>query len=506
MTYTLTLDGGRVIEATEEQVAIIEWAKGHPTECLLINSLAGSAKTSTLRFLAKYLSVIPTLSVAFNKRIVDELVKVLPGHVKPSTVNSVGHRAFGSAIGKRLTVSTNKNGDILKAMIEKRSKREQREVWDVFSDLVKAVSTAKLSGYVPRESVHSKSLISADEFFGSLDEEPDAWFMDLVNKMLAESIRQSFAGLIDFDDQIYMSTLFGGQFPSFPRIMLDEAQDLSRINHAMLDKLMSKGTQLIGVGDRNQSIYAFRGAMTTSMEELKQRYSMHEMTLSVSFRCPQSVVRRAWWRTPNMKWPEWAIEGTVERLEEWNAKDIPDGSAIICRNNAPLLSCALNLLRQGRGIRLVGTDLGPQLVRALKKFGGVSNDLSQTQEQVLAKINDWETEKLQKARNASVVSDKAECLRVFANFGPTLGAAIAYAEHIFNAKGPIQLMSGHKAKGLEFDVVYHLDPHRIPSPWCREGEALEQEMNVRYVIETRPKRELYLVSMDNFNGDDPDVI
>jgi ATP-dependent exoDNAse (exonuclease V) beta subunit len=48
-------------------------------------------------------------------------------------------------------------------------------------------------------------------------------------------------------------------------------------------------------------------------------------------------------------------------------------------------------------------------------------------------------------------------------------------------------MTGHKAKGLEFDVVYHLDRHLI-----RLGE--EQEDNLRYVIDTRAKDELYYIT------------
>jgi superfamily I DNA/RNA helicase len=287
-------------------------------------------------------------------------------------------------------------------------------------------------------------------------------------------------------------------FPSFPRIMLDEVQDLSRINHVMLDRLMSSGTQLIGVGDNNQSIYAFRGAMTTSMKELQLRYNMHEMTLSVSFRCPIAIVQRAWWRAPEMRWPDWAIPGKVEELGSWNAKDIPDHSAIICRNNAPLLSCALALLKAGRGVKLIGTDLGPQLIKTMKKF---SEDMSLSQEKVFEAIDAWEAQRMRKGRNEAVIADKAECLRVFAGFGPTLGAAIAYAEHIFSSSGPIQLMSGHKSKGLEFDIVYHLDPQRIPSPWCKEGEALEQELNVRFVIETRSRKELYLVSMEGLEDE-----
>jgi ATP-dependent exoDNAse (exonuclease V) beta subunit len=148
---------------------------------------------------------------------------------------------------------------------------------------------------------------------------------------------------------------------------------------------------------------------------------------------------------------------------------------------------------------LVGTDLGPQLVRALKKL---SENMQLPQEDVLNAINIWEQQKLRKARDSGVVADKAECLRVFASFGPTLGAAIAYCEHLFAAKGPIQLLSGHKAKGLEWPVVYHLDPHRIPSPWSKEGEALEQERNVKYVIETRAKEALYFVRLDEFVGGD----
>ena len=65
MDYTLDTDG-RTLSATEEQAAIIDFALASRTN-LLINALAGAAKTSTLRFLCKYLPIEPTLSLAFNK-------------------------------------------------------------------------------------------------------------------------------------------------------------------------------------------------------------------------------------------------------------------------------------------------------------------------------------------------------------------------------------------------------------------------------------------------------
>ena len=506
MIYTLeTYDKGILVsthEATEEQAAIIDYARGRngPPKHLLINALAGAAKTSTLRFLCKYLDEEPTLSVAFNKRIADEMAKVLPSHVNCATMNSVGHRVWSAAIGKRLTVDTKKNYNLVKEAVDALKRQGDKQVaYDMFSDLMKIIAKAKTSGYVPAGIAGAKSLMTAEDFFGSLDEVLEDWLCELVNRCLLTGIKQAYGGLIDFDDQIYMPTLFGGSFPVHRRVLVDEVQDLNLLQHAMVDRLVGPFTWLAAVGDPWQSIYAFRGADTKSMSFLKERFAMHEMTLSVSFRCPIEVVKNAHWRVPHMKWPEWAKPGEVRTLKDWGAQCIPDGAAIICRNNAPLMSCALALLRAGRGVQLVGTDLGPQLVKALKKL---NPNLQLPQEKVYEAINLWEQDKLKKARNAATVSDKAECLRVFAGFGPTLGAAVTYCERLFASKGPIQLLSGHKAKGLEWEVVYHLDPHRIPSPWSKEGEALEQERNVKYVIETRSKGALYFVRLDEFNGVD----
>jgi len=496
MTYTLETDG-RVLAATDEQAAIIDWVLANPKGNLLINALAGAAKTSTLRFLCKYLPVEPTLSVAFNKRIADEMTKVLPGHVRCATMNSVGHRVWGTAVGRRLTLDTKKNYNLVKAKIDGLKRSEQREAWDNFGDIMKAISRAKLNGYVPAGIAVGKSLISEEDFFLGLEEAPDDWFIGMVNSCLVEGIRLAYAGLIDFDDQIYMPTLFGGSFPQHRRVMVDETQDLSRLNHAMVEKLVGVDTQLIAVGDPWQSIYAFRGADTNAMMALKRTFKMHEMTLSVSFRCPIEVVKNAHWRVPHMKWPEWAVPGKVQALETWDAQTIPDNSAIICRNNAPLMACALSLLRSGRSVHLVGTDLGPQLVKALKRLG----DPEMPQEKVYEAITAWETDKLRKSRSPATITDKADCLRVFAGFGPTLGAAIAYCEHLFAARGAIQLLSGHKAKGLEWDTVYHLEPQRIPSPYAKLDEEIEQEHNVRYVIETRAKRELLFVRLADFAGE-----
>lgn len=483
----------RRVTATPEQVLIIE-AAVQTKDNLLISALAGAAKTSTLEFICKYMPVAPMLSIAFNKRIAEEMAKRLPGHVQCSTINSIGHRVWMKACSKRLVLDTKKSYNVLSTLVKSMPKRAQQDAYEDFAETLRLIAHAKLNGYIPEGVLpHVRRLIPSEDFWASLEEEATELQVSLVDQVLEESIKMAYNGQIDFDDQIYMPTLFGGTFPKFPLVMVDEAQDLSPLNHAMLAKLVTE--RLIAVGDPWQSIYGFRGAVHAGMSRLQHQYNMREMPLSISFRCPISIVERARFRAPHMQWPQWAIQGEIHEIhEEWTESLIPDNAAVICRNNAPLFSCALRLLRRGRGIQLVGSDLGPGLVKVLKKLGPEYLDRDKT----LEAINRWETERLRKARNEGPTRDRAECLRVFAGFGDTLGAAIAYAERLFSSAGPIQLLSGHKAKGLEWDTVFHLDPWRIPSRYAIGGEALEQELNVRYVIETRAKEKLYLVNLEDF--------
>jgi superfamily I DNA/RNA helicase len=481
---------------TPEQAAIVEAARG-TRDNLIIEALAGAAKTSTLVLIAQALTMVPTLAIAFNKRIADEMAKRLPANVHSKTLNAVGHRAWSDRVGRRLIVDTQKTYNLFKALVDNLPRSERGDLYTAQGDILKAVRLAKTWGWRPQLYFDgAKSLISDEDFWERINEELDEDVpREVVVDILVNGIKQAFNGMIDFDDQIYMPTLFGGSWPSYPLVMIDEAQDLSPINHAMLDQLVRQ--RLIAVGDPYQAIYGFRGAQADSMNMLARQYSMTRFPLSISFRCPKRVIERARSRAPHMKWPEWAIDGEVLELANWSIEDIPDGSAIICRNNAPLMHMALQLLRAGRGVQMVGMDLGPQLIKTLKKMG----EPDAPRDRIEAAIEAWKQERLRKGKNAASITDRAECLLVFARFGETLSEAIAYAEHIFAAHGAIQLLSGHKAKGLEWDTVFHLDPWRIPSAFSKaDPEQMEQEFNVLYVIETRPKVSLFLVNSADFNA------
>lgn len=78
----------------------------------------------------------------------------------------------------------------------------------------------------------------------------------------------------------------------------------------------------------------------------------------------------------------------------------------------------------------------------------------------------------------------AACMRVFAGQGKDLGQAIAYADHLFKQQGQLYLSTIHKAKGLEWDTVYHLDP------WMVRKNPTEQDKNLDYVASTRSANRL----------------
>ena len=492
------------ITPTEEQLAILSAVKSDPRS-LIISALAGAAKTTTLVMAANAMTPVPTFCGAFNKRIADEMGKRMPSFITCSTMNSIGHRVWGQTVQRKLSLNTDKGYEILSTIADKSRPESKKAIGGSFASILRATRSAKASGYIPPKFTSmGQALVSQEEFLVSFaaqsDVEMDGFFFDILDQALEHSIAQAFEGKIDFDDQIYMSTLFGGTYPKYDTVMVDEAQDLSPLNHVTIRKMV--GRRLIAVGDPNQAIYAFRGADTSSMDKLRKEFDARELQLSTSFRCPIEVVKRAQTRVPHMRWPEWAKEGKVDRLGEWGAKDVPDGATILCRNNAPLFKIGMRLIRAGRGVKIVGAEIGKGLVKIMRDLGP-RETLSVDAHKLLSTWEEDQIKKAHEARKASI-RDRAECIRVFLDFGNTLEECIAYAEMLFNSAGSINLMTGHKAKGGEWDVVFHLDPFLIPSKWAREAAEngdnaqMEQELNLKYVIETRSKDTLYLVTSEDF--------
>jgi DNA helicase-2/ATP-dependent DNA helicase PcrA len=484
---------------TDEQVAIID-AAINTHDNLLINALAGAAKTSTLVMIANQPSMqkVSTLCVAFNKKIQLEMQERLPSNCVAMTLHSLGVRVWGQAIGRKSNINFKKTFQILDELLKKERKDVQDEVRENFADLMKMIGAAKNAGFVPEASSRVPTLrmfASDNDYFLTLDEEPPHAIRTVFLKAMIASIERAFNGEIDFDDMIFMPVVFPAKFPQYPLTMVDESQDLSSLNHAMLEQMVGNN-RLFAVGDPFQAIYGFRGAHESSMSLLKERFSMKEMNLTTSFRCPTAVVQAAQWRAPLMKAPTWAKVGEVKERATWSVEDLPQDAVIICRNNAPLYRTAIRLLMNGRFPQLIGNDIGKTILKTLKKIG----DGDMNCEAVYEAIDVAEMQKLSRAREHAKdsVRDFFACLRLFVPRGDTLNDIIAYADYIINTEGPIRLMTGHKSKGLEFHNVFILDQHL-----CKLDQP-GQDRNVLYVMQTRSQENLTYIYSDGFISNEPE--
>lgn len=468
---------------TAEQSNILYAATGYDQN-LTISALAGCGKTSMLELIQCSIDTRPVLFLAFNKKIADEAKPRMLSTTTVRTFNSLGHRIWAKAVNKNLTLNPKKTQDILRSIIDEIPRGDQGLVWEYYWHIIQAVGVAKSIGYVPDGKFQNATrLVTQSTFHAALDETPDDLTSDLIDATLVRSITQSYSGIIDYNDQVYMPALFGGAFPQFPLVLVDEAQDLNPINHAILNKLVKH--RIILVGDHFQSIYGFRGAVQNGMETLTTKYQTLPLDLTVSFRCPQAIVENARWRVPHFKW--YKNGGNVQNLSDISVGDINDDSVILCRTNAPLFKMGINLLSRGRSVSVAGSDIGPKLIGIMKKLGPEST----AQPSALSMINNWLAERV--AKGSATATDLAECMRVFLSYGSNLGQAISYVQHLFAQRGTIRLMSGHKSKGLEFENVYILDPWLI-----READ---QDLNLRYVMETRSMNNLSYIDSRKIKWD-----
>lgn len=473
---------------TEEQQEIIDLAISSGDN-ILVSASAGAAKTTSLYMIAEALAPKNMLCLAFNKRIAVEMDSHFPPNCTAMTLNSLGHRTWINSTGKRSKINSKKGYEIMKEEIEKYDGRDLDELYKRMGELMRIVAFGKACGYIPTGTYDSiaKRLMDDEAFFSHIEQKLNELETKLVRDCTLVSLKQSFEGTLDFDDQILMPTIFQGAFSRYPLILVDEAQDLSALNHAMLRKLC-KASRLIAVGDRCQAIYGFRGAHADSMNELQQAFSMTEKTLSISFRCSKSITRAAQWRAPNMRWPNWAKEGSVTSLTSWTAQNLPNNTAVLCRNNAPLFALAIKLLKNGRHAELASGDVAKMIMNIMRKFG--SSNLPQIQ--VFDAIERWTEDQRSKNKKRAwgSIEDRASCMSIFAGEGKDLGDALAYGQHLIQLTSPIKLMTGHKAKGLEFDHVFFLD-----ADLCSKDQ---QDPNVRYVIITRARETLTYVRLEDF--------
>ena len=177
---------------------------------------------------------------------------------------------------------------------------------------------------------------------------------------------------MDFDDQMVFTYRIFRQHPDilayfqrrWPYICVDEAQDTSKIQHAILRLLASGSGNIFMVGDEDQSIYGFRAAWLQALLEFEQVFpGAKVLKLETNYRSTRAIVekadafiRRNQSRRPKKMRTENQQGSPIRRimLEDYNrqynyllkvAENCEESTAVLYRNNDSALPL-IDLLEQ----------------------------------------------------------------------------------------------------------------------------------------------------------------
>lgn len=276
-----------MFKLTEEQEAILEQTeKMKQGEILLINALAGCAKTSTLKIIAENNLKSKFLYLAFNRKIVDEAKASFPNNTKPTTLHALARAYNGRKPLKFM------NMEIIKKILNIDIETSQ-EYFKIFNAL-KAYQTFCQSAF---------SIDELDELkIDTRKKLEDEFKQRFENKNMDFIINQRIKG-IDYVEEIH-NAILSSNFTTFDTflkefvershrrsfdyeyIVLDESQDVSKLLAKFIISLIKvKRYKLIIVGDNNQKIYGFLGNTNLSLvvEHLYPEL-VTNMTLTKSFR------------------------------------------------------------------------------------------------------------------------------------------------------------------------------------------------------------------------------
>jgi hypothetical protein len=113
---------------------------------LIVQALAGSAKSTTLTQCLKFINPkSKNLLCAFNKKIAEELKSKAPGYVSVYTLHALGLKSLSKVI-TNFTVDSNKSYVLLEKIIKKvdeKNKDEVKQRKELIYLVAKAISMAK---------------------------------------------------------------------------------------------------------------------------------------------------------------------------------------------------------------------------------------------------------------------------------------------------------------------------------------------------------------------------
>lgn len=288
------------ITFTEQQLKAVQSVEG-PT---LLLAVPGSGKTTVLVARLGYMiyccGIAPeniltvTYTVAATKDMSRRFAQVfgeeLSRRLEFRTINGICAKIiqyYGKCVGKKAFDLVTDEG--FKAKLFSQIYQQVKREYPTESDL-QTIGT--MITYIKNMQLSKEEILQ-------LEEEQELPLFQIYEAYCREMRKQS---LMDYDDQmVYAYTMLRtnpevrGYFQDMYRyICVDEAQDTSKIQHAIIALLAQRDKNLFMVGDEDQSIYGFRAAYPEALLDFEKVYPSAKMLLMEdNFRSNAKIVRAA---------------------------------------------------------------------------------------------------------------------------------------------------------------------------------------------------------------------
>lgn len=500
------------------QQAYFDWIVNGYGNCV-IEAYAGTGKTTTILEGLKYIpSSEKVLMVYFNTHNIEDaknkIEKLKYRNVTVSGFHKIGYRFF---CAKSIMPKENKYKYVnyVRQNISELSfdfeSVPQNEFDRYLDNINKLIHYGRLNlaqcvdDMIEIEEKYNISII-ADESIVALKS------MEWGKKHLDE---------VDYDDMLWIpcENNWTARTIKYDYVIIDEAQDLSRASLELMKKCIKRGGRMVSIGDRNQTIYGFAGACDGVFQALIDMPNTILLSLPISHRCSQSVIKEAQKIVPDIQAKDGAVMGEVKN--ECSLNEIKVGDLVISRSNAPLVSYMIHCFKKGLPVTPLKSDYKNIFISRIEeccndvfdvsldtfiKDGVIPRlykDLFDTRNQIM------ETHGLD-CRNATLdnrIKEKYDIINSIVAIAQGTNSKrelLAKINKIFGFKSDseddgsdcIRVATIHGSKGLEADNVYILNRKGMPSPLATQDWELLQERNMEYIAITRAKYKLGYISED----------
>ena len=282
-------------ELNDEQILAIN----HITAPMRVLAPAGSGKTKTLvnrivNLVNNGIQESEILALAFNTKAKNEMSKRLNEKYGLSSVAIKTFHSFGNGIIKD-TLKWRFNGDnqekVTRDLLEKVVKRHGKIAYQRNKD--------SMDEYLSMLSKAKNDLLPISEMV--MPENRSIDFGLIFNDYIAKAFEHNF---YNYDDMLYIavrqllsdSILRRKVQNQYNYILVDEFQDLNKVQLLLLQILALPKNNIFIVGDDDQMIYGFRGAEIKHILEFDKRYAITtDQVLKINYRSCSNIVRHSKW-------------------------------------------------------------------------------------------------------------------------------------------------------------------------------------------------------------------